>query len=532
MKRLFLLTVILILVGTLIPSLALPVSAQNAGPTVTMAFLQGDPSHLDPAAAGTIDEFTVVRNIYEGLVTVDPKTLAPVPGLAEKWTISPDGLVYTFTLRSGVKFQNGRALTADDVKYSLTRLANPDIGISYTVELLGAVKGLAAMQDKDKTKRATDFEGIKVLDPQTVQITLTKPVASFLNQLTLPGGFVVPKEAAEAPKFDEQPVGTGPYKLKSWVRQQALTLEANPDYWGGAPAVKTAVLKVIPQASQQVIEYQAGNLDIVGAVPEADLPRLTADATLSKQLQTVPTLSFFHLRVNLKDPVMSKPEVREALALSIDRETIVKTILNGNATPAYGMIPPGLSAYDPSYMPFKRDVAKAKDLLKTAGYPDGVDLTVRTGTGDTDNRVLAAIAQQVAEAGIRLKVNSTETTIYNKDRTACNMQMGSIEWDLDYPDPDNVVSLLLGPSGSRKACGYDSYPQSADVGKLLTQANATALGPDRDALLRKAQQTGLDVAALIPEYFGSRTILVNPKLGGIIMDGNTSILFSRITVSQ
>jgi oligopeptide transport system substrate-binding protein len=352
-----------------------------------------------------------------------------------------------------------------------------------------------------------------------------------LNQLTLPGGFIVPKEAAEAANFNENPVGTGPYMLKEWVHQQSLTLVANPNYWGSAPAVQTVVFKDIPQASQQVIEYQAGNVDIA-TVPESDLPRLQADPTFSKQLQNIPTLALFQLRINLKDPVMSKPEVRLALAMSIDRETIVKTILGGQGSPAYGLIPPGLSSYDPTYMPFKRDITKAKALLATAGYPNGVDLVVRTGSVQTENLVLQAIAQQVADAGIRLTVNSTETTVYNTDRGACKMQMGSVEWTLDYPDADNVVSLLQGPSGSRKNCGYDSYPQVDAVSKLLAQAAGMPLGPDRDAVMRQAQQAGEDVAAIIPLYFGTRTMLINPRLSGTVMDNNTAVRFNLITLGQ
>ncbi len=506
---------------------AAPAQAQDASTTVNMAFPTGDPSTLDPQAAGDLDESQVLRNVYESLVTYDPVTLAPAPGLATKWTISPDGLVYTFTIRQGVKFQNGRLLTADDVKYTFDRLANPDTGTSYTTEMLNNVHGIADARNSDATKRAKELTGVKVIDPQTVQITLDAPVASFLQQLSMLGGLIVPKEAATSPDFKEKPVGTGPYMLKEWVRQQTLTLVANPDYWGGAPAIKTVVFHVIPQTSQQVIEYQGGNLDIA-FVSTADLPRLQADSTLSSQLQNVPTLSEFELRVNLKDPDMSKPEVRLALAMSIDRETIVKTILNGQGTPAYGLIPPGLSSYDKSYNPFPHDTTKAKALLASAGYPNGIDLEVRTGTDQTQNLILGAIQQQVADAGIRLKVNSTETTVYNTDRGACKMQMGSVVWTLDHPDADNVVSLLLGPSGSRKNCGYDSYPQEAQIADLLNKANALPLGPDRDALMQQAQKVGLDVAAIIPIYFSTQYIIANSRLGANVMDNNSIVQFAKI----
>jgi peptide/nickel transport system substrate-binding protein len=363
-----------------------------------------------------------------------------------------------------------------------------------------------------------------------VEFTLTAPTASFLNQLTLVGGFIVPKEAAEVKDFTEKPVGTGPYMLKEWVRQDHLTLVANPDYWGKAPTIKTAVIRVIPQQSQQVIEYEGGNLDVAIA-PEPDLPRLRDDAKLSKELQSIPILSIFHLRVNLNDPVMSKPEVRVAFAMAIDRDTIIKTVLGGQGSPAHGVIPPGLSAYDKNYNPFPRDIAKAKALLAKAGYADGVDIEIRTGQVETENRVLAAIQQQVAEAGIRVKINSTEKSLYDQDRGACKMQMGTVGWSQDYADPDDFTLLLTGPSGSRKNCGYNDYPGVDQVIKLLAQGSTMPVGTARDAVYRQAEKIAMDIAVLIPIYHGTRSVLVNPRLVGVVVDANSLARFAKITLA-
>jgi ABC-type transport system substrate-binding protein len=292
------------------------------------------------------------------------------------------------------------------------------------------------------------------------------------------------------------------------------------------------VIRVIPEQSQQVIEYEGGNLDVAIA-PEPDLPRLRADAKLSKELQSIPILSIFHLRVNLNDPVMSKADVRVAFAMAIDRDTIIKTVLAGQGTPAHGVIPPGLTAYDPNYNPFPHDIAKAKDLLAKAGYPNGVDIEIRTGQVETENRVVEAIQQQVADAGIRVKINSTEKSLYDQDRNACKMQMGTVAWSQDYADPDDFTLLLTGgTAGSRFNCGYNNYPGADQVIKLLAQGSTMPIGPDRDAVYRQAEKIAMDIAALIPIYHGTRSVLVNPRLQGTVVDADSYVRFAMITLSQ
>ncbi len=510
---------------TLLLALAAPVMAQDAA-SATAAFLENEPQTLDPQAAQQADEFQVLYNVCEGLVAYDPQTLAPIPALAESWTISDDGTVYTFVLRSGVTFSNGREVTADDVVYSLNRLGNGDTGTSYTSLLLNNVVGFAEMRAAENP--AAELSGVKAVDASTVEISLTAPTASFLNQLTLPGAFVVAKEAAEAEGFSENPVCTGPYTIQEWTRQSQLVLAANESYWGGAPAIKTATLKVIPQQSQQVIEFEAGSLDVAW-VPEPDLGRLRDDATLSTELRTIPLNSIFHLRVNLNDPILGNEKVRQALATAIDRQTIIDTVLQGQGAPAQGIIPPGLTAYDPEYQPFTYDIEKAKALLAEAGYPDGVEISVSTGQIETENRVLAAIQQQVAEAGITLNIKSTEKSVYDQDRGACNMQLGTIGWGMDYPDPDNVV-FLIGPvsAGSRFNCGYDSEPLAAQLGELLAKGSAMPVGAERDAVYREAEKLGMDAALIIPIYHGTRTALVSSRLGGVVVDANSIIRFALI----
>src|SRR5207244_2875968 len=151
-------------------------------------------------------------------------------------------------------------------------------------------------------------------------------------------------------------------------------------------------------------------------------------ATPSIPLQSTPFLSTYFLRVNLKDPALSKTEVRQAFAIAIDRDAIIQTVLAGQGTPAQGLFPPGLTAFDKSYAPFPRDIAKAKSLLEKAGYKDGVDIEIRTGQVETELRVLNAVQQEVADAGIRVKINSTEKSLYDQDRGKCKFQLATISF--------------------------------------------------------------------------------------------------------
>ena len=483
--------------------------AQDAT-TVTTSFKESQPNTLDPAAATSTDEFFVLRNVCDGLVTYDPTTLAPAPSLATSWDISDDGTVYTFHLRDGVTFTDGSSFDAADVKYTLDRLAQASTGTSYTAGLvLGSVVGWSDVRPAaDKVGEgtatptpippATSISGVKVVDPMTVEITLTKALPSFLESLTLPGGYIVPEGDSD---FTNGPICAGAYSISEYTPQQQIVLAANDSYWGGAPDVKQAVIKVIPEQSEAELEYEAGNLDIVSVAP-TDVQRLKDDPTFSKQLVDVPLLSTFLLRINLHDDVMKDPAVRRALAAAIDRQTIVDTVLQGQGVPAEGLFPPGLSAYDPNFQPFVYDPAAIKQALADAGYPDGVTITLRTAQIETENAVLNAIQQTAAPAGITIKVNSTESSVYTQDRNDCTMQAGSISWGFDYPDAENIATqVLAGTVRSRINCGYGDYENVDQVQALYDQAKVTPLGADRDALWQQFQELAVgQEAAVIPIY--------------------------------
>jgi ABC-type transport system substrate-binding protein len=530
-----------LLLGVVLLLLALPVLvvAQD-NTTVTTAFTESQPNTLDPHAARIADEFLVMRNVCEGLVNYDPVTLEPVPALAESWEISEDGLVYTFNLRDGVTFFDGSTLDAADVKYSFDRLSDPAIGTSYTAGLiLRDVAGWAEARPvaprveegtptPEPIPPALAISGVAVVDDMTVSITLSKPVTSFLVRLTLPGGIIIPDGSAAGVDFlATGPTCTGPYMVSEWILGDSLTLVANENYWGGAPDVKQAIIRVIPEVSTQVIEFEAGNLDIVTA-PPSDLTRIREDAALSEALYEVATLSNFNIRINLKDPKMGDVRVRKALSMAIDRQAIVDSVLAGQGVPAVGLYPPGLSTHDPDFNPFPRDIEAIKALLTEAGYPDGIELSIRNDQEEVSNRVINAIAATVAEAGITLNLVATEASVYTEDRTACTMEMGYIRWTMDYPDPENMTVLLLPNAATRVNCGYGDVDVAAQIGELVGQGVSMPLGEERDAIFREVEQIAMDAVLIIPIYHGVSTSLVNPRLGGQPVDNNGTRRFMFI----
>jgi len=419
--------------------------------------------------------------VYNGITELD-QNFNVVPGLAEKWKISTDGLQYTFWLRKGVKFHNGRELTTEDVKWTIESFLDPKNGYVY--------KG-----DYDMIKK------VEIIDKYTFKLTIDKPNSAFLAGIA---SGLKPVLAKESYKVGEggllelvKVIGTGPYKFIEWIQEDHMTLEAFEDYWGGAPNVKKISFKIVPDASVRLSALQAGDLDMIRAPPPNDLiaylEKPTNDGWALATAEGTQNLCFYLCLNNTAGPLKDK-RVRQAMMYAVDREAYVKLITKGVAHLAHGCWPKG-NLWASDIVPPAQDLEKAKKLLAEAGYPNGVDINVISApVADIDK--IAEIAQaQMAKIGMRLKIDLVEVgRFYDRE--------SKMDWDIKSGghsisiDPVLLWNLVLRQK-SPAWWWMGNYGSDA-VDKLLDEGEATTDVKKRKEIYNKVYKMIQDDAAVIP----------------------------------
>ncbi len=360
-----------------------------------------EPFTLNPANKGALAAVSdyVQIQMFDALVDVTgTDLLALKPMLAERWE-NPNPNTWRFHLRRGVKFHNGQPLTAEDVKFTF------DVNLANTGSTQNSYLG--------------PTESVRVIDPYTVELVTKTPFPPLLTNISRI--HIVPRAHYEKVGADvfstAQPIGTGPYRFVEWKRGQHITLEANPDYWGGAPTPKRLTFRFIPDPSTRAAELKAGGVDIITGPPVAQLKELNSGDTA---IVTVPAVRVIAYPFNTLQKPLGDVRVRRALNLAVDRDTIVKTLLQGYGKPTGQPFIPGWLGYDPDIKPFPYDVAGARKLLAEAGYPSGFDLTwnVSTGVFLADKEIAEAASAMLGQAGVRVRLVPTERAKIQKDLQA------------------------------------------------------------------------------------------------------------------
>ncbi|MBS1716272.1 MAG: ABC transporter substrate-binding protein [Armatimonadetes bacterium] len=472
------------------------------------------PTKLDPAMVQDGDTLDALQQVYEGLV-VWSEDNKPVPCLADSWDISPDGKVYTFHLHKGVKFHNGREMVADDFKYAIERSSNPKLASPTAEDYL---KDIVGVMDKLHGK-ATEVKGVQVIDKYTVKVTLDAPHAYFLGKLTYLVAAPVPKECfppdKEVDKV-ENCVGTGPFKMTQYVPDQLLTMTAFKDYHGGAPLIDGIERPVIKDATTRLNKFKAGEVDLV-QLERGDVKGVREDPKLKDQLKLFDRPAIWYVAFNLKMvPQFADKKVRQALSYAVDRDRIVNEVLGGVNTPANGILPPGVLAHRDKTAILGYDVAKAKQLLAEAGYPDGkgfpqLEMWFREQRPDIQFVAEAVAADLKKNLNIDVKLKTLEWGSYLAKNNAKEIPFFHMRWSADYLDPQNFLSLLLTTDGNENKTFY-SNPQ---VDALCAKADSSLDEKERITLYAQAEDLILQDAAWIPVYFQRDAELISPRVSGL-----------------
>lgn len=477
-----------------------------------------DVADLDPQTATNIVEMDVVSTLFEGLVTEDPKDLHPVPAVADTWDISADGLSYTFHLRPDARWSDNTPVTSADFVASWRRILTPSLA-AENAGLLYVIQGAEAF-NKGTT---TDFSqvGVSAPDPHTLRVQLEHPTTYFLSLLTHPAWSPVPIRTigkfggvAERGNVWTKPgnlVGNGAFVLKTWRPNQEVLVEKSPTYWDAAQ-VKLHAIRFRPYDSVDASEraFRAGQLHVTYVLPYGKLDTYRHDAP--QYLRSDPYLNTYFLRLNTTRAPLEDERIRRALALAIDRDTLVSRVLRGGQVPATAITPPGLPHYTPpSGLGF--DPAKARQLLTEAGHPDGKDLPpIELLFNTSENlRVIAEALQEMwhRELGINVPLVNQEYKVVLSQRRAGQFQMILGDWVGDYLDANTFLEPWRRDSPNNYT-GWGSVQYDALLFAAARDPNPVA----RAAQLAHAESLLLAAAPIIPLYYNTHTYLLQTSVKG------------------
>ncbi|TIX87205.1 ABC transporter substrate-binding protein [Rhizobium sp. P44RR-XXIV] len=497
-----------------------------------------DITTLDPAIGYDWVNWSMIKSLFSRLMDYEPGTAKLVPSLAESFTVSPDGQTYTFKLRKGVKFSNGREVVASDVKYSIERAVNPKTqgpGAGF----FGAIKGY----DDMSAGKADNLPGIEAPDASTVVFHLSRPDATFLHVLAINFASVVPKEAVEAANgdFGKKPVGSGTFVLKDWTIGQKLVFERNKDYFAkDVPHVDSFTVEVGQEPLVALLRLQKGEVDIVGdGIPPAKFLEIKNSPDGANMIVDGEQLHTGYITLNTRVKPFDNLKVREAVNMAVNKDRITR-ILNGRATPANQVLPPLMPGYDKSFQGFAYDVKKAKALLAEAGYADGFSTVLYSTNTDPQPRIAQSIQQDLAAVGIKAEVRAlAQANVISAGGTEGEAPMiwsGGMAWIADFPDPSNFYGPILGCSGAVPGGWNWSWYCNKALDERAVAADSMsdpAKVVERQAAWGKIFTDIMADAPWVPVINERRVVAKSPRMGGsgsIYVDPTRVINYDAIFV--
>ena len=493
------------------------------------------PSQLDPQK--TTEFYAAALNCFDRLVeaeTTGPSKSEIVPGLAEKWNISADGLVYTFHLRKGVKFQNGEIFKADDVLYTFDRMLNPAtkaLNTDFMDMIAGAKERMSGKADK--------VSGIKVIDDNTIEITLADSYAPFLANIATPAGSIFNRKATEAAseKFGLEPnvtIGSGPFMYTENLVNDHFTFTAYKNYWRGAPALKGIIYKIIPDADTQRMLFETGELDLFDCdTARTQIPYFENSAKWKKQIISGPKVATFYLHINESIKPFDDVRVRKAIQRAIDRKSILEKLYYGKGQLVQAILPPGLAGFNTKAEVIPYDVGEAKALLAEAGLSKGFDMTMAQVSGNAGVLKIAEVVQSMLKPlGINLKIEQMDEAAYYATRAKGTLPMYTNDWGADFNDPDNFIYTFF---SSKNTVARSFNYKNADVQAKLEKARKMTDPAARYALYQQLEKTiVIDDAAWLPLFALEHLVVVQPRVKGfkLIWNGSYNMPYYGVTLGK
>ncbi len=480
-----------------------------------------DPETIDPALNSAVDGGNMLLHSFECLLAVDQDGKL-IPGQAESWETSEDGLTWTFHLREGLKWSDGSDLTAKDFEYSWKRVCDPMVAAPYAETVLGMVEGFSSAVEGN-----LDDLQVVATDDKTLTVTLSAPCFYFGSLAAFATLSPVQQATVEAngdswATAAATYISNGPFYVSEWVPGSHILMSKNTNYWN-ADAIKLDGIKwnLIEDANASYSAYQTGEVLFIKDVPTEEIPSLTG----SSDFFVDPIIGTYYLSLNTQREPFTDANVRKALSLAIDRDYVANTLMQGTYSPAYNFMGPGWIDTDGSQFmdkanggqlyiseDYEANLAEAKQLLADAGYPDGEGLPAITySTNDAGyHKVVAEYLQQAwAEIGVELSVDIVEWASFTPMRRNGDYDASRNGWVGDYSDPSNMLDLLYSTNGNN-----DGKFNNADYDAAMDISRTTLDAAERSEALHKAEDILMNEAGCIPVAYYNDFWLQSEKITG------------------
>ncbi|RAI02236.1 ABC transporter substrate-binding protein [Acuticoccus sediminis] len=529
------------LVSRLVLSALIAAASPLAASASTLVFCsEGMPETISPPLATTTTGINAGRQIFDYLIDVKPGTTELIPSLAQSWTISDDGLVYTFKLREGVEFHSSRIFTptrtmnADDVLFSLNRQLQPDHPFHN-------VPG-GSFPYFDDTGMSDLLKSVEKVDDNTVRMTLTRPDATFLANLALPLSAIMSAEYADAllaqghPELlDLEPVGTGYFAFLDLTPDVAIRYRAFEQHWRGPPAVDTLVFSITPNASVRLTKLTVGECHVTAFPDPADVETIMTNPDLELLQQEGYNVGY--LAMNVTKPPFDDARVRRAVAMAIDKKSIIDAVYRGSGVAAVNPLPPASWAYNEEIEDYPYDPDAAWALLADAGHAEGFEtdlwyIPVSRPYSPNGKRIAEMIAADLDRIGIRVHLVTKEWGDYRTSLQDGEHTMALYGWTGDNPDPDNFLNILLGCRSAIKGGNNVAKWCDPDYDALVTEATLVTDIGKRAALYRQAQVIAHDKAPWVPIAHSVVFMAKRRNVKGYVMDPLDRHIFGEVRLSD